>query len=110
MDCWGDNSHGQASPPDGQFLSISIGAQHACGVSEDGTVACWGGEDTYIGGGRVAAMPPEGTFRSVSVGGRPNNGTHYSCGIGTYGSPVCWGNPASALLEALFVEEADATN
>ncbi len=110
VECWGDNPHGQASPPDGQFLSISIGAHHACGVSEDGSVACWGGEDTYIGGGRDAVMPPGGTFRSVSVGGRPNNGTHYSCGIGTDGSPVCWGNPASALLEALFVEEADATN
>lgn len=105
LECWGDNSHGQAAPPGGQFQSISTGADHACGVRVDGTVACWGGKETYVGGGQAAVIPPGGTFRSVSAGGRPNHGTHFSCGIRTDGSPACWGNPDSPLLQALIVEE-----
>ncbi len=110
IECWGDNSHGRAEPPNGQFLSISTAAQHACAVRTDGTVACWGGNETYIGGGQAAVIPSGGAFRSVSVGGRPNHGTHFACGIRTDRAPACWGNPASALLQTLLVEEATTTN
>ena len=98
------------SLPNGQFLSISTAAQHACAVRTDGTVACWGGNETYIGGGQAAVIPSGGAFRSVSVGGRPNHGTHFACGIRTDRAPACWGNPASALLQTLLVEEATTTN
>ena len=41
--CWGDNYHGQATPPEGKFASVTAWHSHTCGVRADGTVACWGG-------------------------------------------------------------------
>ena len=33
---------GQATPPDGDFVSVSAGLGHTCGVTTDNTVVCWG--------------------------------------------------------------------
>ena len=40
--CWGYNSDGQSTPPDGPFASVSAGLSHTCGVKTDGSVVCWG--------------------------------------------------------------------
>jgi alpha-tubulin suppressor-like RCC1 family protein len=40
--CWGFDVRRQATPPKGEFASVSAGYEHACGVSTDGSVACWG--------------------------------------------------------------------
>ena len=29
--------------PEGDFLSVSSGSDHTCGIKKDGTLACWGG-------------------------------------------------------------------
>ena len=29
--CWGDDSEGQSTPPDGSFVSVSAGWDHSCG-------------------------------------------------------------------------------
>ena len=60
--CWGQDLFGEASPPKGEFVSVSAGWQHhTCGVKTDGTVACWGD------GGIGQATAPEGEFASVSA-------------------------------------------
>ena len=41
--CWGDDKYGQATPPEGEFASVSAGRGHTCGVRVDGSVAYWGG-------------------------------------------------------------------
>ena len=33
---------GRATPPSGEFASVSAGDEHTCGVRTDGSVACWG--------------------------------------------------------------------
>ncbi len=33
---------GQATPPEGEFVSVSAGLGHTCGVTTDHTVVCWG--------------------------------------------------------------------
>src|SRR5689334_2050268 len=40
--CWGDNQHGAASPPAETFRVLHGGATHACGVTMDARVVCWG--------------------------------------------------------------------
>ena len=115
--CWGCNDYGQATPPAGNFSSVSAGAYHTCGVKTDQTVACWGHN---VDG---AATPPGGSFSSVSAGyyhtcgvktdgkassagaqrlrqATPPGGTfssvsggyYYTCGVKTDQSVACWGN------------------
>ncbi len=69
---------GDAASP-GVFSSVSAGWYHSCGVTSDGSVACWG----YAAFGR--ATPPPGTFTSVSAG------SLHTCGVRTDGSVECWG-------------------
>lgn len=43
INCWGDNSSGQASPPaTGSYTSISGGDSHTCAIRADHAVGCWG--------------------------------------------------------------------
>ena len=65
--------------PDGEFVSVSAGRDHTCGVTAGGAAVCWG-SDRY---GR--ASPPGGEFRSVDAGR-----TH-TCAVTTDGAVACWG-------------------
>ena len=41
--CWGSNLQGQSQPPaDSDFIAVTGGAYHTCGLKSDGTVRCWG--------------------------------------------------------------------
>ena len=79
VECWGDDYHGQATPPAGEFSSVSAGYYHTCGVKTDGTVVCWGDDEE----GQVT--PPAGEFTSVSSKQRS------TCGVKRDGSVECWG-------------------
>ena len=79
IECWGDNNHGQATPPTGTFTAVSAGWIHSCGVRTDRTVACWGNNDDG------QATPATGTFTAVSAG------TWHSCGVRTDRTVACWG-------------------
>ena len=56
IDCWGSNSHNQATPPAAKFSNIAAGRDHTCGIRTDGTVQCWG-SNSY-----GESDPPPGTF------------------------------------------------
>jgi len=81
--CWGDNSSGQATPPMGSFVSVSLGQEHACGIKTDGSVACWGNNDDK------QATPPSGTFINLALG---DGYSSYSCGLKTDKKLACWGD------------------
>ena len=36
--------YGEATPPEGEFTSVSAGTDHTCGVRVDGSVTCWGSQ------------------------------------------------------------------
>jgi hypothetical protein len=40
--CSGDNTFGLATPPEGSFIKISVNALHACALTSDGSISCWG--------------------------------------------------------------------
>lgn len=42
--CWGHDSVGQSSPPDGTFVALAAGVDHTCGLDTDGVPTCWGGD------------------------------------------------------------------
>ena len=86
--CWGDGYGGlplavSERPPEGKFISVSVGNTHSCGVRTDGSVACWGWD--HLG----QSSPPAGQFVSVSAG------EYHTCGIKADASVACWGSDNS---------------
>lgn len=102
ISCWGSNYrwHGpggqtnQALPTFGQFVAVSSGSFHSCGLrAADHTITCWG--EGAIS--RYQSFPdsparsntaydPSGTFLSMSVG------HEYSCGVRVDRTVFCWEN------------------
>jgi alpha-tubulin suppressor-like RCC1 family protein len=133
--CWGQNASGQlghdtniqygdrpgqmgdalpvtalAGP---RVVQLAAGLNHACALHEDGTVRCWGanesgqlGQGDAVGRGgtyavgavpdtRVSALP------AVSLGGKALGvfaRGNTSCALREDGSLACWGNNASGQL------------
>ena len=79
--CWGDNTHGQASPPEVErFVAVSSGEQHTCALREDGTVGCWGSN-------RNGRSTPPGR-RAIRV---LSSGSGHTCALRSDGFVACWG-------------------
>jgi hypothetical protein len=79
VSCWGDDTHGQATPPAGVFSQLAVGSHHACALDEAGAVTCWG-RDTA-----VAPTPVAGVFEQLSAG------SNFTCGLRDDASLRCWG-------------------
>ena len=77
--CWGDNEHGQLSPPGHSFTAITAGYNHTCGLRENGQVACWG--DNEYG----QSSPPGHSFTVIEAG------WDHTCGLRENGEALCWG-------------------
>ena len=76
----GPTSIATATEYTGEFVSVSAGGLHTCGVRIDGTVACWG--SSVYG----EATPPAGQFASISAG------AYHNCGVRRDGTVACWGS------------------
>ena len=71
----------QASTQAGQFVQLSAGYRHTCGITAvDHQVVCWGNCEKGECTPTVA-----GPFEHVSCGNK------YTCAITTAGQTVCWG-------------------
>jgi hypothetical protein len=62
-----------------RWLGLSASSHHTCGVTDLGSVECWGSDDYG------QSTPPSGSFKSVSAG------YLHTCGVKTSGSVNCWG-------------------
>ena len=86
VECWGDDSEGQATPPGGSFVSVSAGGAHTCGVRTNRSVECWGSNEDTDGDFLGQATPTDESFISVSAG------LLHTCGVKAGGSVECWGD------------------
>ena len=82
-ECWGDNAvlGKMAQPPAGQkFTKLATGENHACGITPEGAVKCWGG-NTW-------GQAPEfraGPYKEIAAGDL------FTCGLKATGEIDCWG-------------------
>ena len=60
VECAGDDSHGQASPPpSARYVELDGGDYHTCGLWENGEVECWGSiAGTFSKDALPALLPP----------------------------------------------------
>jgi alpha-tubulin suppressor-like RCC1 family protein len=106
--CWGDNRSGQigdgttiqTSIPvrviglSNPVVSISVGAQHACALTADGSVLCWGDNaNGQLGNGTqnasnipVAVNGLNNVISAIAAGGQ------HTCALATDGGVKCWGD------------------
>ncbi|MCU0633860.1 MAG: protein kinase [Gemmatimonadaceae bacterium] len=103
--CWGANDRGQLGAGDGesresaapvngelQFVQVSAGLAHSCGVTRDGDAYCWGADERGQLGdatttSRSAPVRVSGTLTYRQV----RTGLAHSCGLTVGGSVACWG-------------------
>jgi alpha-tubulin suppressor-like RCC1 family protein len=110
LECYGTNTYGNigngnTTPTDdtvnyGQWVTTSSGGFHACGIDLNGTLYCWGLNDSgQLGLGdtfdrlivtQLTQAPV--TFSKVSAGLR------HTCAIGTTSNLYCWGYNAQGQL------------
>ena len=77
--CWGQNTHGQADPPEGTFTDVASGNRHSCGLRTDHSVVCWG--ENY----NRRTIPRQGVYAAIAAGRSD------LCGIRNNGTVACWG-------------------
>lgn len=121
--CWGANWSAQlgrgsfdralypfpeAVPGPWIFDALTVGDRHACGLTRDGQVACWGGGFSgQLGVTTASAQCPavnepcntspvavEGTIGFTTV----DAGEEHTCGVGADGIAYCWGENSGAQL------------
>ena len=82
-----------------KWLNVSVGRRHACAITVDNDMYCWGGGDEgALGNGSTSnqsvpvAVSGNHKFRSVDAG------YHATCGITTGNDLYCWGRNDSGEL------------
>ena len=85
---------------DEDWLMVSSGGVHTCGVKLDGSIECWGCKEGWDYG---QCSVPAGTFLSVSAG------FFHTCGIKEDNSVVCWGCSGTFYGEDVDAGQCDPT-
>jgi uncharacterized protein YjdB len=105
---WGNLGNGTSSAPSATpvavaggltFKSVSLGAQHNCGVTTDNRVYCWGfNQSSEFGNNTTASsnvpVPSANGMSFASVSG----GNDVTCGVTTAGAGWCWGHNGAGQL------------
>ena len=78
--CYAWAKERRLSPPVGDYVSLSVSEQFACGLLENASLKCWG-----VGRNYGQFLPPRGAFTDVATGG------DHACGLRPSGAVECWG-------------------
>lgn len=112
--CWGSNSSGQLGDNTSKsatmmvpvasainnFVHVAVGFRHACGVTTDGLVYCWGDNSKQQLGSAGAdtkapkAVPGIGTASTIAVG------DYHTCVQQLNGAVTCWGDNSKKQINA----------
>ena len=87
-------------PPEGHFVRLDAGFEHACALDTEGSIHCWGNN----GLGQTDA--PDGTFVEVACG------DDFSCAPNANYEVTCWGSnttTANTLFPALMATPLKST-
>ncbi|KAH7524996.1 hypothetical protein FEM48_Zijuj06G0178400 [Ziziphus jujuba var. spinosa] len=84
--CLGGNTSVVGSEPKGNYSKIAAGFNHACAISMNNSLECWGD---------MKGEKPTGKFISLALG------ENRSCGLTTNGLVSCWGENNFTLPENL---------
>jgi hypothetical protein len=87
--CWGDNDHGQTSPPVATYTQIDAGPLTLCGTTVTGQGVCWG--FNAQGQANVAGLPSGLTYTQVAIGFLAG------CGVRSDNSIACWSGSTPGL-------------
>lgn len=76
ISCWGRADTGVTEPPEGAgWREVSVGVDHACALTPDDELRCWGA---------LAGTPPPGPWRTARAG------PFGDCGLRRGGRVECW--------------------
>ncbi len=83
---------------DGRWRALSSGGSHSCGIADDGSLWCWGGNEH----GQLGVGDTDHRDRPARVGSQSDwiqvsAGRTHSCGIREGGSLWCWGQSRGRL-------------
>ena len=91
--CGEASLNGVSVAPEGNFIAVAAGGQHACALEAGGAAVCWGRSadadaDADDNDDGRTTPPPDASFVAIAAGDA------HSCGITFDDSLLCWGqNP-----------------
>jgi len=104
--CWGSNVYGQLGDPSTQpgstvpvvvsgitgAAAVTTGADHACALLGDGTLRCWGKNDTgQLGDGTFTSSATPVTVAGIAGVAAVSGGGVHTCALLRDGTVQCWG-------------------
>lgn len=108
--CWGTNHGGELGdgtttsslvpvavargelPPDATFTTVTVGAGHACALTQAGKPYCWGGSYQQESWASVPVAVGDRAFTMLTAG------SGHTCGLTAGGAAYCWGTNFSGQL------------
>lgn len=123
--CWGANNVGQVGDGMGgagviaptavevlaNVSAIAAGVAHTCAVLADGSVRCWGINDSGEvgdGNGNGTAVSPTAVLGLPSRAVAIHAGRSHTCAILDDGAPYCWGKNSIGQIANPVTSELDA--
>ncbi|XP_027356267.1 serine/threonine-protein kinase-like protein CCR4 [Abrus precatorius] len=100
LECWQWNGFNSSTSMNMSMLSIAVGENFVCGLSQTGDVTCIGTNSRVVGHGPT----PGGNYSVVAAGFR------HACAISRYGSLDCWGEVEGEKPQGRFVSLALGEN
>jgi hypothetical protein len=85
----------QGRPPPGRYVALTAGPRVSCGLTDEGTIQCWGVDNQY----GIASPPAGNDFVAI-------DGSGVQCGLRKSGEVSCWGGSISGLGRMPLMEPA----